>query len=169
MNPTKNSRTEKLQTVLVLVGAAAILVSGWVHFRLYFRGGYRGIAPESFAGLTISRSFALQAITAVVIAELLVLSLRISRLLLPAAASGVLFASGSLVAYTLSRTSGLLGFVEHSTTTDAVIAIVAEVVAVVTLLPVAAYALRSWRVARRRPQPATDSAASAAPASSASA
>jgi len=156
MNTTRNSR---LQTLLVLVGAAAVLVSGWVHFRLYFRGGYRGIAPESFAGLTISRSFALQAVSAVVIAELLVLSLRIPRLLLPAAAAGALFAAGSLVAYTLSRTSGLLGFVEHATTTDAVIAIVAEVVAVVTLVPVAVLALR------RGSQP-TDSAA---PASSASA
>lgn len=161
MNTTTTRRTP---TLLVLVGATAILVSGWVHFRLYFRGGYRGIAPESFAGLTISRSFALQAIGAVVIAELLVLSVRIPRLVLPAAASGILFAGGSLVAYALSRTSGLLGFVEHSTTTDAVVAIVAEVVAVVALVPVAVHALRH-QGARGR-QPATDSAA---PASSASA
>ena len=42
-----------------------------------------------------------------------------------------------LVAYVLSRTSGLLGFVERSTTNDAVVAITAAVVAVVTLLPVA--------------------------------
>ena len=163
MNPTTTRRT---QTLFVVVGTAAILVSGWVHFRLYFRGGYRGIAPESFAGLTISRSFALQAIGAVVIAELLVLSLRIHRLLLPAAASGILFAAGSLVAYTLSRTSGLLGFVEHSTTTDAVVAIVAEVIAVVTLVPVAVHALRHRSEHERQ---AADSAASAAPASSASA
>ena len=33
----------------LVIGAAAVLVSGWVHFYLYFRGGYRGIAPESFA------------------------------------------------------------------------------------------------------------------------
>ncbi len=156
MNPTTTRRTP---TLLVLVGAAAILVSGWVHFRLYFRGGYRGIAPESFAGLTISRSFVLQAIGAVVIAELLVLSVRIPRLVLPAAASGILFAAGSLVAYALSRTSGLLGFVEDSTTTDAVVAIVAEAVAVATLLPVAVRALRQRGQAT----------ASAAPASSASA
>jgi hypothetical protein len=145
---------------LVGVGAVAILVSGWVHFRLYFRGGYRGIAPQSFAGLTISRSFALQAITAVVIAELLVVSLLLPRLQLPAAVAGILFAAGSLAAYTLSRTSGLLGFVEHSTTTDAVVALIAEAVAVVTLVPVALHALRQVR------QAAADSAA---PASSASA
>ena len=69
------------RTLLVLVGAAAVLVSGWVHFYLYFRGGYRGIAPESFAGLTISRSFVLNAVGALLIAEALVLSLVYRRLL----------------------------------------------------------------------------------------
>jgi len=59
----------------------------------------------------------------------------------------------------LSRTSGLLGFVERSTTNDAVVAITAAVVAVVTLLPVAVQAFR-------QSGQATDSAA---PASSASA
>ena len=48
-----------------MLGAAAVLVSGWVHFSLYFRGGYRGIAPESVIGLTVSRSFALNAVAAV--------------------------------------------------------------------------------------------------------
>src|SRR5690242_9231962 len=105
-----------LATVLVLVGAGAVLVSGWVHFYLYFRGGYRGIAPESFAGLTISRSFALNAIGAVVIAEALVLSLRWRRLLLPAALAGIGFGLATLTAYTLSRTGTLLGFSETATT-----------------------------------------------------
>ena len=73
--------------VAVLVGAVAILVSGWVHFYLYFRGGYRGIAPESVLGLTISRSFALNAVVALILAEALVLSLRYRALLLPAAAA----------------------------------------------------------------------------------
>ena len=75
-------------TVLVLVGAAAVLVSGWVHFYLYFRGGYRGIAPEAFAGLTISRSFVLNAVGVLLIAEALVLSLVYRRLLVPAALAG---------------------------------------------------------------------------------
>jgi hypothetical protein len=150
----------RARNLLVTVGAAAVLVSGWVHFRLYFRGGYRGIAPASIAGLTISRSFALQAIAAVVIAELLVVSLLLVRLQLPAAVAGVLFASGSLAAYVLSRTTGLLGFVEHSTTDDAVVALTAETVALVALVPVAVAAFRQLR------QAAADSAA---PASSASA
>ncbi len=75
------------------------------------------------------------------------LGLRHRALLLPAAASGVGFAIATLVAYFLSRTRGLLGFEEHTTTTEAVIGMVAEAVAIVALAPVA---LTEWR-ARRRP------------------
>jgi len=132
---------------LLVIGAVAVLVSGWVHFYLYFRGGYRGIAPESVAGLTISRSFALNAIAAVVIAEALVLATRIERLARPAAAAGALFAAATLVAYALSRTSGLLGFEESTTSTEAVIALVAEIVAVVALVPVALGAVGRRRAA----------------------
>ena len=64
-----SARSTKIQAALV-VGALAVLVSGWVHFYLYFRGGYRGIHPDEFLGITISRSFAVNAIAAVVIAEL---------------------------------------------------------------------------------------------------
>ena len=121
------------RTVLVLVGAAAVIVSGWVHFYLYFRGGYRGIAPESFAGLTISRSFVLNAVGALLIAEALVLSLAYRRLLVPAALAGIAFGLATLTAYSLSRTSGLLGFTETTTTTEAVIGIASEGIAVLAL------------------------------------
>jgi hypothetical protein len=130
---TKVKRTN----VLLVVGAAAVLVSGWVHFYLYFRGGYRGIAPESVAGLTISRSFAVNAVAAVVIAECLVLATRVRSLVVPAAAGGALFGVATLGAYVLSRTSGILGFEETTTTTEGVVAIVAELLAVLTLAPVA--------------------------------
>jgi hypothetical protein len=133
--------------VATLVGALAILVSGWVHFYLYFRGGYRGIAPESVLGLTISRSFAINAIAAVVLAEALVLGLRHRALLLPAAALGIGFGVATLVGYVLSRTRGLLGFEESATTTEAVVALAAEVIAVLALVPVTLTELR----ARRRP------------------
>jgi hypothetical protein len=126
-----------------LVGATAILVSGWVHFYLYFRGGYRGIAPESVLGLTISRAFAINAVAALVLAEALVLGLRFRALLLPAAALGIAFAASTLVAYLLSRTNGLLGFEESTTTTEAVVAMVAEAVAIGTLVPVALTELRA--------------------------
>ncbi|HEX5585977.1 MAG TPA: hypothetical protein VFZ17_01595 [Acidimicrobiia bacterium] len=123
--------------LLLVVGALAVLVSGWVHFYLYFRGGYRGIAPESTFGVTISRSFAFTAVVAVLIAEALVLATRFHALVLPAAASGALFAVGTLVAYFLSRTTGLLGFEESSTTAEAIVAMSAEVLAVLALTPVA--------------------------------
>lgn len=122
----------------LLVGAVAVLVSGWVHFYLYFRGGYRGIAPESVLGLTISRSFALNAIAAVVIAEALVLATRFDQLVLPAAAVAVLFAVGTLVAFSVSRWGDLLGFHEAAVTTEAVVALIAEGIVLVALLPVAA-------------------------------
>jgi hypothetical protein len=82
-----------------------------------------------------------------VIAEVLVLGLRYRALLLPAAAIGAGFAVATLVAYFLSRTRGLLGFKETATTTEAVIAMVAEAIALVALAPLAFNELR----ARRRP------------------
>ena len=87
----------KRTDALLLIGAAAVLVSGWVHFYLYFRGGYRGIAPDSTFGLTISRSFALNAVAAVLIAEALVLATRFEHLQLPAAGAGALFGVATLV------------------------------------------------------------------------
>lgn len=131
--------------IATTIGAVAVLISGWVHFYLYFRGGYRGIAPQSVLGLTISRSFAVNAIAAAVIAEALVLGLRYRSVLLPAAACGVGFGVATLVAYFLSRTRGILGFEEHTTTTEAVLGMVAEVVAIVALLPVVVTELRARR------------------------
>jgi hypothetical protein len=151
VSPNTRVQTERdLSTgtaVAATVGAIALLVSGWVHFYLYFRGGYRGIAPDSVLGLTISRSFALNAIAAVVLAEALVLGLRYRALLLPAAALGAGFGAATLVAYFLSRTRGVLGFEETATTTEAVLGMIAEAVAIATLVPVALTELR----ARRRP------------------
>ena len=131
--------------VATTIGAVALLVSGWVHFYLYFRGGYRGIAPDEIAGLTISRSFALNAMAAVVIAEALILGLRYRALLLPAAVLGASFAVATLVAYFLSRTRGVLGFNETATTTEAVVAMVAEAATLVTLVRVVLTELRARR------------------------
>jgi hypothetical protein len=126
-------------------GAVAMLVIGWVHFYLYFRGGYRAIAPESFLGITISRSFATNAIAAVVIAEALVLATRFEWLVLPAAAAGALFAVATSGAFVISRTDELLGFHEASVTTEAVVALVAEGVALIALVPVLISSLKSFR------------------------
>jgi hypothetical protein len=141
MDDDRHAMDDRRTDVLLVVGAASVLVSGWVHFYLYFRGGYRGIAPESVLGLTISRSFALNAVAAVVIAEALVLATRFRGLVVPAAAGGALFGVATIVAYVLSRTSGLLGFEESTTTTEAVVALVAEIVAVVALVPVVVVSL----------------------------
>lgn len=118
---------------LILFGAAGVLVSAYMHFYLYFWGGYRDISVDRIAGLDISRSFALNAIAGLVIAELLVLSLRFDRLAKPAAVLGVLFALGAIGAYTLAHTSGLLGFSESGWSTEAVISKAAELVAVLSL------------------------------------
>lgn len=119
--------------VLVVIGAAGVFVSGYIHFYLYFEGGYRGIAPESFAGLTISRAFAINAVAGLVLAELLVASLIWPRLHWPAVLGGIGFVASTLVAYTLARTSGLLGFKDDHTISEAVIAVAAEVIALVAL------------------------------------
>jgi hypothetical protein len=77
----------------------------------------------------------------------------------------------TLVAYGLSRTSGLLGFEETATTTKAVIGATAEIVALFSLAPLA-FATASTR--RHHPPMRTTGQAeaaadSAAPVSSASA
>ena len=127
--------------LLLLLGAASVLVSGYVHYYLYFKGGYRDIAPDSFAGLTISRSFAINAIAGFVIAWALVVSLRFPKLAVPAALVGVGFAVATLAAYLLTRTVGLLGFEDDQLTIEAVVAFVAELVAL--------GALGSWLVGQR--------------------
>ncbi len=115
------------------IGAAGVAVSAYMHFYLYFWGGYRGISIDRIAGLDISRSFALNAIAGIIIAELIVVSLHFDRLAVPSAALGFGFSASAIGEYTLSRTSGLLGFTENGWTTEAVISKLAELVAVIAL------------------------------------
>jgi hypothetical protein len=117
----------------LVVGAVAVLVSGYVHYYLYFKGGYRDIAPDSFAGLTISRAFAINAIAGPVIAWALVISLRVPKLAVPAALAGLGFGAATLGAYLLSRSVGLLGFEDNQLTWEAVVAFIAEVAAIASL------------------------------------
>ena len=137
---------------LILIGATGVLVSAYMHFYLYFWGGYRDISVDRVAGLDISRSFALNAIAGLVIAELLVLSLRFDRLAKPAAVLGVLFALGALGAYALARTSGLLGFSESGWSAEAVISKAAELIAVLSL---GAYLVTSARSPASRAEAST--------------
>ena len=131
--------------LLLLVGAVAVLVIGYVHYYLYFKGGYRGIAPERFAGLTISRAFAVNAVAGLIIAWALVVSLRVPRLAPPAALAGAGFAVATLGAYVLTRTVGLLGFQDDQHVTEAVVAVVAELVALGSLGSWLAFSLRPAR------------------------
>ncbi len=131
-----NDLSVRRRTVLLAIGAAGVLVSGFIHYYLYFEGGYRGIAPEELLGLTISRSFALNAIAGLLLAEMLVVSIRFPRWTLPAVLGGVGFAAAAIVAYVLSRTTGLLGFEDDQTSVEAVIAVVAELAAIAALGPV---------------------------------
>ena len=119
--------------IMLVVGAAGVLISSYIHYYLYFHGGYRGISIDRVLGLDVSRSFALQAISGFLIAWVLVLSLRWTRWAMPAAIVGALFAASSVVAYTLARTSGLLGFTDDQTSTEAIIAVTSEIVAVASL------------------------------------
>ncbi len=80
----------------------------------------------------------LQAVATVVVAEIVVVGLVVPRLLRPGALAGIGLALGSLIAYALSRTSGLLGFTETATTTEGVIAVGAELVAVAAFVVLAA-------------------------------
>ena len=134
-----------MRLTLTLVGATGVLVSGYVHYYLYFEGGYRGIAPDEVLGLTISRSFALNAIAGFLIAWALVCSLVWERLTIPAALAGAGFAAATLVAYGLTRTTGLLGFEDDRTSTEAVVAVVAEVVALASL---GTLLVTAWRARR---------------------
>ena len=117
-----------------MIGATGVLVSAYIHFYLYFWGGYRGISIDRIAGLDISRSFALNAVAGLVIAELLVMAWWLRQFERVAALLGVLFAVGAIIAYVLARTSGLLGFTENGWTAEAVIAEAAQVIAVVSLV-----------------------------------
>ena len=127
--------------LLLLGGGVSVLVSGYVHYYLYFKGGYRNIAPDNFAGLTISRAFAINAVAGFVIAWALVVSVRFPKLAVPAALAGVGFAAATLGAYLLTRTVGLLGFEDNQLSAEAVVAFVAELVALGALV--------SWLVAER--------------------
>jgi hypothetical protein len=119
---------------LLLVGAAGVFVSGYIHYYLYFYGGYRGIMPDEVAGMTISRAFAINAIAGLLLAELLVAAYIWPRLAPLAAVLGAGFAASTLLAYLLTRTTGILGFSDDQTSTEAVIAVAAELVALGVLV-----------------------------------
>lgn len=134
------------QPLLLLLGGVSVLTSAYVHYYLYFEGGYRDIAPDSFAGLTISRSFAINAIGGFIIAWALVVSVRFPNLGVPSAIAGSGFAAATLGAYLLSRTVGLLGFEDNQLNWEGVVAFIAEVTALTSL---GSWLALQWRARMR--------------------
>jgi hypothetical protein len=123
------------------LGAIAILAIGAVHLQEYL-AGYRSVP-------TIGTLFMLNAISSAIVGVGLLAPL--GRMLESRraelaggllAGAGLAIAVGSLVALFVSETTALFGFTEAGYSTAIVLAIIAEVLAVVLLAPVAAVSLK---------------------------
>jgi hypothetical protein len=122
------------------IAAAAILISGAEHFRLWWSNDYRLIH-------IIGPLFLLNAIAGLVIAILL--AWRANPLF---ELAGLGFAVATLGAFFISVYAGLFGFQEALNGSSQLIAGIAEGVAIVILAPmVAARGLRAWRRLRGNP------------------
>lgn len=115
------------------VGAALTLVVGAIHLQQY--ADFMSDVP------TIGVLFLLNSLGAGVVAVVLATRLRVIGALAGAALSG-----GALISIALAMTSGLFGYTEPTFRVAVVLAIVAEVAAVLTLA--------AWLLARRRDRPA---------------
>lgn len=121
------------------VAAIAILVSGVVHFKLWWFSHYRVLH-------VIGPLFLLNAIAAVVIALLLAWRANLLTEL-----AGLGFAVTTLGAFYISVYYGLFGFREALRGPNQLTAEIAEGVAIVLLAPaVAVHAVRAWRRLRDR-------------------
>src|SRR4051794_35859154 len=117
----------KIGRVLRIVAAVSLLIGGLVHLQLYFGEGYRHAGDDG----NIGRSFIANAIASAVAAAL-VFALRnvVVRVF------GLLVALGTLLAFTITRTSdALFGFKESGLhpSPQAAIALCVEVLAVICL------------------------------------
>ena len=131
-----NWRTTQRRSIIARValylGAVSILATGVLHIQQYYGQNYSTIP-------TIGTLFYLNFVSAVVVSVGLVAPLgRLAGRYADAiralfAVGGIGIAVGSLVGLFVSESSGLFGFVEHGYRTAIVLAIVAEVAAVVFL------------------------------------
>jgi hypothetical protein len=133
------------------LGALALLVVGGVHLQQYL-SGYSDVP-------TIGSLFVLNAIGAAVVAVGLLAP--IERLLSGQRAHlaigllstvGVMIAVGALVALLISESQPLFGFMETGYSTAIVIAIAAEAITTILLVPVAAANLRRAAAGERPPR-----------------
>jgi len=129
--------------VIRVLAAGCLAVSGYIHAYLY-DNGYR-VIPR------IGVSFLLQASASFAVAVLLPLT---GLVLLRLAAAGL--AGGALIAFAMSRTVGIFGFVEHGLqpSPQAFISVIAEVTALVALAaPAAIWLLAAYRRRSNIPVP----------------
>lgn len=133
------------------LGALTLLVVGGVHLQQYLTG-YSGVP-------TIGTLFILNAIGAGVVAVGLLapvqrwLSDRQAHLATGALASiGAMIAVGALVALFISESQPLFGFMENGYSTPIVVAIAAEAITTILLVPVAAANLRQAVLDDRAPR-----------------
>ena len=131
--------------VLLLVSALLIAVSGGVHVRL-FREAYRDIHLDRILGVDLAGSFVLAVAAATATSVLLVAAVAFRRAEGAAAVAGIAYAVGSILAYGLSRTIGVLGFEEDRWIPEAVLSKPVEL-AVVVLLGIALVASRRRTIA----------------------
>lgn len=119
-----------LDRSLRVLAAVLLLVQGGVHLQRWL-GGFRGID-------IVGPMFLVNAGVALVVAVLLV-----ARGGLASALAGIALSFVSLVAFAFSRVDELFGFSEMVWDAPAVVAVVAEVLAVVVLLAWASIATRT--------------------------
>ena len=127
-----------MQRLARIPAAVFVLVGGVVHLQLW-RGGYKGI--PYIGGLFLANAGASMIIAAALVT-------RKDRWVTFA---GLLVAVGSLVGLALSRTVGLLGFMESAWTPEAVRTVASEVGAISALVLIAVIDRRSLRFADVRP------------------
>jgi len=133
------------------LGALTLLIVGGVHLQQYLAG--YSVVP------TIGALFVLNAISAAVVAVGLLAPLErmfsVRRADLATgllSALGAMIAVGALIALFISESQPLFGFMEYGYGTPIVIAIAAEALTTILLLPVAAAALRRAGSGERRPR-----------------
>lgn len=119
--------------MLRYIGAALTLVVGAIHLQQYV--DFMSDVP------TIGVLFLLNSAAAGAVA--IVLATRLRTL---GALAGIAVSAGALISIALALTSGLFGYMEPTFRVAVVLAIVAEVAAVLTLA--------AWLLARRRDRPA---------------
>jgi hypothetical protein len=122
--------------VTQLAGAALLSVSAGLHLRL-FLGGYRDVHLSDVLGVDLAGSFALAVVTGALLAVALVASVLYERGRRVVALAGAGYALGAVVAYAMTRTTGLLGFEETRWVPEAIVAKPVELLALSLLALVA--------------------------------